>query len=157
MGVIIEPTDSNPKYKFNSFQEGIADSPELGFSDMRNVEIGSFPGELIPNYKTVLQVQTSIQASTFTVDPATNIFTNSSGIPLLQNAPITVANTGGGLPAGVSANTIYYVIYLSDTTFSLALKPTGSAIDITTAGTGTNKFSTFDMGVPKNALYIKYS
>jgi len=157
MGVTVEKTQSNPKYHFNNWQEGIADSPELGFSDIRNVEVGSFPGEAVPTYKPQLQTQSSQQSKTFTVDPATEIFTWSGSVAtqLYDNAPITFTNSGGALPAPLAANTLYYVIALSTTTFSVSTKPKavgGTALNITTAGTGTNRFSTFNMGVPKNAL-----
>lgn len=34
------------------FQDGIAQSPHLGFADMRNLDITSIPGVAFPNYKT---------------------------------------------------------------------------------------------------------
>lgn len=54
------------------------------------------------------------------------------------NQPVTVRNTGGGLPAGLSANTYYYVIYVDANTFKLSTTVNGAAIDLTTAGTGTH-------------------
>lgn len=51
-------------------------------------------------------------------------------------------STTGTLPAGLSAATDYFVIYLTANTFSLAttlaLAQAGTAIDITDAGTGTH-------------------
>jgi microcystin-dependent protein len=53
-----------------------------------------------------------------------------------------VSNAGGALPLPLVANTPYYVINLSGTTLKLALSvdlaQAGTAIDLTTDGTGTN-------------------
>ena len=49
-----------------------------------------------------------------------------------------VANSGGGLPAGLSAGTAYYVLVVDASTIQLSASSGGSAIDITTAGTGTH-------------------
>jgi len=62
------------------------------------------------------------------------------------NDRVMVATTGG-LPAGLSASTAYYVIVVDVNTIKLSATSGGSAIDLTTAGTGTHsvfKSTTFN-------------
>ena len=79
---------------------------------------------------------------TFTADSATDVLTVSSTAQLPTGSPIMVINSGGGLPAPLNANTVYYVINASATTLQLArsvdLAQLSTAIDITTNGSGTN-------------------
>ncbi len=58
---------------------------------------------------------------------------------LAVDAAIAFQNSGGGLPAGLSANTTYFVKTVpGTTTITVAATVGGSTIDITTAGTGTH-------------------
>ncbi|OHB65756.1 MAG: hypothetical protein A2Y76_01645 [Planctomycetes bacterium RBG_13_60_9] len=54
------------------------------------------------------------------------------------NDYVQVYNIGGGLPAGLSANTQYYVKAVTGGTVTLALTEAGEQITMTTAGTGTH-------------------
>lgn len=78
--------------------------------------------------------------STFTADASTDLLTHSA-YALLPYTKVQLT-TSGGLPAGLSAATDYYVIKVSDTTCKLATSyanaVAGTNIDITTAGTGTH-------------------
>lgn len=75
-------------------------------------------------------------AQAFTVVAATDVFTAASH-NLVNNDPVRVSTTDT-LPAGiVSANT-YWVIAATENTFQLSSTPGGSAIDVTTTGTGTH-------------------
>lgn len=51
---------------------------------------------------------------------------------------IRLTNSGGELPAPLAAGTDYYVVSASGQTCKLALTSGGTAIDLTTAGSGTN-------------------
>lgn len=196
MAIQTDPSKANAKYTFLQWQEGIADSPELGFGVIRNVEIGMFPGQAIPANKPVTWTKTLTNKS-YTVDTGTNIFTVAAADIPADGIAITFTNSGGTLPAGLASKGDYaggtsyvygdtvnyngaiytavrattgnnpsnnyywsvayfYVTYLSPTTFSVKRTIAGSAIDITSAGTGTNKFSTATVGVPKNGLTWKY-
>jgi hypothetical protein len=67
-------------------------------------------------------------------DNATNIFTTASTSYFPSGNPIVfTAGMGGTLPANVIANTTYYVINLSPTTFSISDKP-GGAVFVIGAG-----------------------
>ncbi len=85
------------------------------------------------------------QSDTFTADDTTDICTWSStaNIPsnILTGTRVRLTTTTT-LPGGLATATDYYVIKVSDTTFKLATSfanaTAGTAIDITTTGTGTH-------------------
>ena len=85
------------------------------------------------------------QSDTFTADAGTDIctWTSSANIPsnILTGTRVRLTTTTT-LPAGLATATDYYVIRLSNTTFSLATSYAnsiaGTAINITDAGTGTH-------------------
>lgn len=53
---------------------------------------------------------------------------------------LELTNSGGGLPAGLAADTKYFVVNAAADTFQLSENKGGVAIDFTTDGTGTNSF-----------------
>lgn len=73
---------------------------------------------------------------TFTVDTSTDIITSASH-GLSDGTIVHVASTAT-LPTGLSANTVYYVISATSSTFKLSLTSGGSAIDISSTGSGTH-------------------
>jgi len=72
----------------------------------------------------------------FAVNTTTNYITRVGGSSYANGTPIQIASTGT-LPSPLVAATTYYVINSDGTVFQLSLTLNGSAIDITTAGTGT--------------------
>jgi hypothetical protein len=78
-------------------------------------------------------------AGTFTADAGADVLTKVAH-GYSTGDRVQVSNAGGGLPAGLVAATSYYAIRLNADTFKLASSATnasnGTAIDITTAGTG---------------------
>lgn len=85
---------------------------------------------------------------TFSADAGTDVctYTSTANIPsnILTGTRVRLTTTTT-LPAGLALATDYYVIRLSDTTFSLATSyanaVAGTAINITDAGTGTHTIS----------------
>lgn len=79
-------------------------------------------------------------AKTFTAVAATDICT-AAAHGMQTGLKLQVSNSGGGLPGGLAAVTDYFAIVLDANTFKLASSlvnaQAGTAIDITTAGTGT--------------------
>ncbi len=73
---------------------------------------------------------------TFTVDTSTDVFT-ATGHTYINGQRVRVSQSGGALPSPLVANTDYYVRDAATNTFKLALTSGGTAIDITTAGSGT--------------------
>lgn len=82
--------------------------------------------------------------STFTADASTDICTHTN-INLMPYTRVQVSTTTT-LPGGLAAATDYYVIKVTDLTCKLATSyanaVAGTAIDITTAGTGTHTINT---------------
>ena len=82
--------------------------------------------------------------STFTADAGTDVCTHTN-INLFPYTRVQVS-TSGTLPGGLAAATDYYVIKLTDTTIQLATSyanaVAGTAINITSAGTGTQTLNT---------------
>lgn len=77
--------------------------------------------------------------TTFTADDSTDVITaNAHG--LVNGDAVQVSNSGGGLPGGLSAATTYYVISSTTNTFQLSATLGGAAINLSSAGTGTNSF-----------------
>jgi hypothetical protein len=117
-------------------------------TDRYFVDTVTEPGRVTPVYGSswpaalfrvnAVQVQfVAGYAAPLTADAAANTVT-IKGRTYSNGDIVRLSNSGGDLPGGLSANTDYYVISSSNggATFSLATTSNGSAIDITTAGTG---------------------
>jgi len=76
-------------------------------------------------------------ATPFTVVAATDVIT-AIGHPYADADPVTLTNSGGALPAGLSVQTTYYARDVSGNTLKLAATAGGAAIDITGTGTGAH-------------------
>lgn len=70
------------------------------------------------------------------VDTTNNLFT-SAGHGLPNGTPCQITSTGT-IPGGLAINTQYYVVNTATDTFKLATTYNGTAIDITTQGTGNH-------------------
>lgn len=74
--------------------------------------------------------------SVYTVNATTDVITSTAhGLADTNTVYVKTTNTGV-IPAGLSADTTYYVISSTTNTFKLSLTSGGSAIDITDTGTG---------------------
>lgn len=73
----------------------------------------------------------------FTAANATEIFT-SNGHGLLNGQKARVTNSGGALPAGLSAGVDYFLTAVAANTFQLSLTVGGAAVLISTDGTGVH-------------------
>jgi microcystin-dependent protein len=104
-----------------------------------------------------------VALGTFTADASTDVITLTSH-GLTDGMIIHLSNSGGGLPGGISALTKCYVRDVTTHTFKVTATRGGSAIDITTAGTGTHSaYNTFlapdsrgrvDIGIDGSAARI---
>ncbi len=79
-----------------------------------------------------------------TVNTGTNFVTNFDGAHNLDNGDTIFFATTGTMPAPLDVVTNYFIVNRTGSTFQVALTAGGSAIDITTSGTGI-------------LYYIKYS
>jgi hypothetical protein len=80
----------------------------------------------------------------FTADAGTDLL-HAPGHGLVADTPIQVSNTGGALPGGLAVVTTVYVIAsgLTADDFKVSATLGGSAINITSAGTGTHSWSRY--------------
>ena len=76
-------------------------------------------------------------ATPFTVNTGSDVCTFLGRAPV-ANEVLRLRNSGGALPGGLSENIDYYAVNVSGLTCKLSLTSGGSAIDITSAGTGTH-------------------
>ncbi len=77
---------------------------------------------------------------TFTAANATEIYTAEAHG--LANGQLVRVSSAGVLPAGLTADTDYYIIAAADNTFQLSLTVGGAAVPITTDGTGVHTCQT---------------
>ena len=133
----------------NKWTDGMADSPHLGLGLLQCVEIDTFPGAVRVGKQSVTAFHTAL-ANTFTADAATDICTISGAQISATPVAVTVSNSGGALPTGLSANTIYWIYQVSASTFKFATSLTnanaGTPINLTTNGTGTQTVTTVNPG-----------
>ncbi len=86
---------------------------------------------------TTSEVNTGTDAITFT---AHNLKTDD---------PVKLT-TSGTLPGGLGTNFVYYVIRVDADTIKFALTPGGSAVDLTSVGSGTGTLTKIDTGIKYN-------
>lgn len=135
---------TEPLIKWNNWADGIGDSPHVGNGLLQGVEIDKFTGAARVTKSTLSSFYAWTAASrTFTADDTTDLCT-ASGI-LGNNNFVGQAvkfTSSGTLPAGLTANVTYFLIYVSTSTFkvasTIALANAGTAINITDTGTGTH-------------------
>lgn len=139
----------NKDLVITGWENGIAESPYAGTSDIRNMDLVSIPTEASVALATTATVtQASLQAQAFTASSSSGIlFTWAGGTALANNTAVTFATTGS-LPTNIAVNIAYYVINTTATTFQVALSAGGAAVAFSAAGSNST-FSTIDMVAPK--------
>ena len=145
----------------DGWEKGIAQSPYLGISDNRGCDIDSIPGVVMargPVFDFLKQAGTNASiygySATFTADTGTDILTMSVAVPTTYFA-VTFSNSGGALPTGLSAATIYYLASSGTTTkvaTTIQNLYAGTFVDITGAGSGTNTATGVNMSVVKQTV-----
>lgn len=151
-------TDEQQPLILKNFDQAVADSPHKGHALMRNIDVERFPGAMKVKNK-MLPMLISITQQTFTVTDLVNKICTAAGdmrtqAEIVQGysyyyAPVTFTTTGT-LPSGLSLNTIYFLIYITNTTFKVANTwanaDAGVYISIADAGTGTHTVVPVPMG-----------
>jgi hypothetical protein len=136
----------------SGWEEGVTDNPYEGIYDMRNCDAVTIPGEVSVAMGTqAMQTAQSSSNVAFTYDHTTGRFQYTFGTANPQvNQAITFSNSGGALPAGLTANTAYYVLaIISNISFTISTSAGGSQYIPSDNGSGTNTFSTINMATPK--------
>jgi hypothetical protein len=82
----------------------------------------------------------------YTANATTDVCTTATAHGLKTGNPVQTTNSGGGLPTGLSAATVYWAIVVDALNFQLATTRAnalaGTQINITDAGTGTQTATT---------------
>ena len=94
----------------------------------------------------------ALSTQTYTADASTDVITFTNA---LANGTTITLFTTNTTPGGLSVGITYYVVNASGATCKLSLTPGGSAIDITTAGTGTQTFA-LTTGITAGILNQEY-
>lgn len=134
----------------NDFARGDQPSYLGDFKNIQCLDVDSVPGVAFANQKMeAMGVDTaSYTGRTFTADASTDQITPS--LQVFTTGQAVVLTTTGTLPAGLSTSTTYYVIASGGSTIKLATTLNnalaGTAIDITSAGTGTHTMTGTELG-----------
>lgn len=137
------------------WENGIADSPYEGISDIRNANLISIPKEASVNFSTSNIAPTANVTRTVTsADAGADTVTVNSVASLEKGMCITFSASTVG---GISTSTPYWIGTITGSTFSLytTFDLSGSAVDITSNGTGT--FTVLIPGIPKDFTYNRYT
>jgi hypothetical protein len=133
---MVTSAGSNVAYSGSAISDFTANNAITLTKSMGEVILGTVPvSALLAPYGT-----------TFTAISSTGLaLTTSVGLNVFNGMPFYVSNTGGALPTGLVANTIYYVANFSGTNAfnvatSFANAMAGTVIAYTNAGSGTNSF-----------------
>lgn len=136
------------------------DKYQSGLKTLRNTVIGK-TGRMISRAGKMHFLQTrdaTAVAGTFTA-AVTDICTKAGHV-YGTGTLVTLTNSGGALPAGLSAATDYYVIWLTKDTFSLATSlanaEAGTAVNITGTGTGTHTITPTSVGDKRSIIYSPF-
>jgi len=150
MSYRVEKIEDGREIVIDGWQDGIADNPYSGISDMRNIDPTTVRGEASVAMKTeTMQSQGAITNVAFTCDHTTETFTYNGLVPLEVNTAIIF--TGADLPNGLTADTTAYYIKTipTPTTFTVSEVSAGGALKtVSDNGTGAMTFSTIQMGTP---------
>jgi hypothetical protein len=143
---------------FNDWNNGMADSPDLGVGLLQDVSIDTVPGALMPNYAP--QVMSPVASSSiFTWDHTVNSGTGTitgSFPQLVTGSAIQLTNSGGAAPTGLSVATTYFIIKVDSTHFQLASTLanalSSTAISTSDNGSGTNTMATINFGTAMHSV-----
>ena len=133
----------------DSFEKGIAESPYAGFSDMRNINIISVPGEASVNFATASITPPAVTQGTISAVNG-DVLTFTGGVGLENKMAIVFA---GSLPTGLTAGKVYWVKSLSGNTFSPSNNMLTSNVVTLSSTTTGGTFTTFTMTTPKHFAY----
>ncbi len=134
----------------NGFQNGIADDPYSGISDMRNVNIISVPGEASVAFSTS-KISSPNYSGTMTTSSAVNDTVTLTANP--EPGQAIQFSVLSDTTKGIALNTTYWVGYVSGGVYKLYSDyPMASLVNIT-ADSLTGTWATVNMGIPKYFAY----
>jgi len=117
-------------------------SPGLGVLVKKQSGTNRFDDpSLLPSPSFTRTAEILTPKGSFTGSGTTNILTFTTAHGLKDGAPVQVSTTAADLPAGISADTIYYARDCTALGMRLAATRGGSAIALVDAGTGTHSLA----------------
>lgn len=128
----------------DGFQNGIADDPYEGISDMRNINIISVPGEGSVNFATTKNSPSAISGSATSASASVVTYTGAVGLSNHMGVIFSATTL-----SGVSTNKLYLIGNLSGGTFKL-YTDYGLSTQVIISGTGTGTFSVLNPTLPKH-------
>lgn len=139
------------------WSDGVAGSPHKGFGLMRNADIQAFPSAVKVAKKPTSLFENALNLI-FTADATTDVMTMVGGTVPKTGTAITVSNSGGALPSGLSGGTIYYIQKLTSSTFRISATLSNAIggvtyINITDNGTGTQNVVSVNPGTITNIVF----
>ncbi len=121
----------------DGWEQGISDNPFDGINDMRGFNTVSIPGEAPVSFAQTIKSLGGVTGTVTSAAPSTDIVTITVSTGALETGQ-SIVFTGGSLPTGLTAGTLYWIIRLSNTTFNVYSDPRlSSLVNITATGTGT--------------------
>lgn len=146
MAYRLDPYDSS--LVIDGWEQGIADSPHTGISDMRNCNIISVPNEASVNFATQSLTTPSFTSVVTSLNTGANTFTCSPNASLENGMAVKFSSVGS--ITGISTNTPYWVGSASGTNFQLYTDWSQTSLAVlggTSAGSPT--FTPYLMSQPK--------
>lgn len=132
------------------FENGIADNPYQGISDIRNINLISVPTEASANFSTVTQTDANSSGTVVSADSGADTVLLAGGTPQQLQA---IVFSGGSLPAGIVSGTVYWVFPTGGNNFNLYTDYGGTSL-LNITGTGTGTWATINMGAPKYFTHL---
>jgi hypothetical protein len=150
-------TNDNPPvlstYGMNAYADWNANKALALTRSMGQVMMGNVPPAALLPTSTNLSLMKSVFTASNSGGGLLIATAASIGMEVFYGMPVVFSNTGGALPTGLTANTIYYVTAdssFSSTQFHVASSYSaalaGSAIAFTNSGSGTNTVSIAPQG-----------
>jgi hypothetical protein len=141
-----------PYVTFENWDAGIADDVYSGYNLIKDISVkrkGIASVGVKPTGLSVYKSTGVVVTADASTDKLTSLVNWTDGSNNVVGIAFTIASTGT-LPAGLSANTVYYTGYVSGTEFkvstSMVNADAGTYVDITDAGTGTHTVTFINMG-----------
>jgi hypothetical protein len=141
----------------DGWEKGISTTPYSGITDVRCANVSDIPGAVFANAGTTNDIASTNSnphlglTKTFTADASTDQITITAITNEFEYTAVTFTNSGGGLPGGLATSTTYYLRYISSGIYkvatSLANAISGTYVNITSAGTGTQSVISTDIGI----------
>ena len=94
------------------------------------------------------------KVATVTISSASPGVVTLASHGFVANDPVVFSNTGGALPAAITAGAVYYVkTVLNANTFTISATPGGTAINTASTGTGTHSVTTLYSSLSASAQW----